>query len=259
MSVRPYTAAMAALVLGAALGLASAGCSSPEAPVELEREELLEELHYLADGKPIPQASESEEEGSEEAEGGHGEAKAEEAEGEHAEGKEGGHAEGKEGGHGEEAELGPLLEDGIRWVSDGRAELGWFRAGTFEPASRLTLQAEFRLAVATRAKNAEEFTAFIAPRQHALREQVLLTVRAAKPAELYRPELDRLAARIQIALGRVAGEGYFTSVKLEDFLLLESLDGSPFQPARPHSASKEAEHSGTAEEPLSEVSGEQRP
>jgi hypothetical protein len=121
-------------------------------------------------------------------------------------------------------------EPGWSYVGDGRAELGEYRINVFDPVTRTTLRANFRLGGLTACGDQAAFDEFLAGNQRFFREQVMVTVRNSDLEDLTGPDQTLLEKKIVSRINRGLGHEFLKSAKVEEFNLFESVDSSAFAP-----------------------------
>lgn len=143
---------------------------------------------------------------------------------------------------------GPKPEK-LDYYGDGRAELGDYNVRMFDPLTRVSLRAEFKLEGDTDCNNNAGFQDFIRHNRHFLREQVNVTLRACDPEQLIDTDVETLERRVATRLNRALGRDFLESVTIKDFALYQSIGKSGFVQVDPQDGSaapsgNRPEHSG---------------
>ena len=117
---------------------------------------------------------------------------------------------------------------GPAYLGDGKAKLGAFSIRIFNPASRTTLQTDFRLEGRTDCPDEEAFGRFIKSNNRFFREQVTVTLRNCDAEDLADPRLRMLEKKLVSRVNRALDRHFLKSAQIKDFSLYESVDKSGF-------------------------------
>jgi hypothetical protein len=99
--------------------------------------------------------------------------------------------------------------------------LGQFGVSAFQPGSGSTLRIDFRLFGTVAAKEEQEFLKLKEENLHRFRDQVIITLRSAEPADLTDPDLSTVKRRILDKTNRVLGKPLLRGVIFSDFSCIE--------------------------------------
>ncbi|MGQ9503553.1 MAG: hypothetical protein ACUVQG_00840 [Thermogutta sp.] len=108
------------------------------------------------------------------------------------------------------------------WQGDGVADFGKISVHMYDPLSGLIRDVNFRLRAVTGCSDREEFDSFIRRIGYAIRDEVLVTVRASTLSEVSDAEL--LGRKITTRINRVFAPETIRSVEIGDLTVSE---GSP--------------------------------
>lgn len=108
------------------------------------------------------------------------------------------------------------------WQGEGVADFGKISVRTYDPISGLIRKVDFRLRAVTACANRAEFDSFIRKMGYAIRDEVLVTIRASTFPELADGEL--LGRKITTRVNRVFAPETIRSVEIGDLSVWE---GSP--------------------------------
>lgn len=108
------------------------------------------------------------------------------------------------------------------WQGDGVADFGKISVRTYDPISGLIRKVDFRLRAVTACADRDEFDSFIRRMGYAIRDEVLVTIRASTFSELADAEL--LGRKITTRVNRVFAPETLRSVEIGDLSVSE---GSP--------------------------------
>ncbi len=117
---------------------------------------------------------------------------------------------------------------GINYRSDGTVELGEYSVSVFDGASGSTLRTDFRLEGRTVCENKKAFDDFMRGNHRFFREQVNVTLRNCEPSELADPDLPLLERKLVSRINRSLGRPFLTSVEIQGYALLESVEREEF-------------------------------
>lgn len=122
------------------------------------------------------------------------------------------HKSGKEG---KQQEPGRIANDQIE------VDLGEYSVTAAHPDANTTLQISFRLYGTVGSADEAEFQALKAENEHRMREQVLVTVRSAKMADLADAGLGLLKRAILEKTNAVLGKPILRAIVFSDFVFIE--------------------------------------
>lgn len=143
-------------------------------------------------------------------------AHAEKAEPEHGKAEHGKSSHG-ESGHGESKEAAGQ-DEGDEFAGDNvEIDLEQFAVTSHQVASDTTLRVEFHLYGIVAADDKEEFEKRLKANQQRFREQVLVTVRSAEPADLAEAELGLIKRQILEKTNALLGKPLLKTVIITDF------------------------------------------
>jgi len=142
------------------------------------------------------------------------------------------------GGTGGVSTLGAIAprEPTVVYYRPGQLSLGDFSISMYDPVTRSTLRADFRLEAHAQCENRQAFEAFVLMHHRLVRDQVMAAVRNASLEELTDPEHRLLKRRILSQVNRTLGQPFLKAVDLKNFSLWESVDQMsflPYQPSQP--------------------------
>ncbi len=109
------------------------------------------------------------------------------------------------------------------WQGDGLADFGQIAVYTYDPASGLVRSTHFRLHAVTAFSDRHEFEDFIRRTGYAIRDEILVTVRASPLSEVLDP--DFLSRKITTRINRVFGGDTVRSVQISDLSVTEHMPG----------------------------------
>lgn len=121
--------------------------------------------------------------------------------------------------HAEPAE--PVDEQEPVKKEQAEVNLGQFGVSAFQPGSGSTLRIDFRLFGMVAARDEKEFTKLKEENLHRFRDQVIITLRSAEPADLTDPDLSTIKRRIVDRSNRVLGKSLLRGVVFSDFSCIE--------------------------------------
>jgi len=116
----------------------------------------------------------------------------------------------------------------LAYHGDGRAELGQFSVRMFDPLTKITLRADFKLEGKTDCGDETTFQRFMTNNNRFFREQVTVTLRTCPPEELIDADPDLLERKLVSRVNRSLGREFLASAELKDFALYESINKSGF-------------------------------
>jgi hypothetical protein len=116
----------------------------------------------------------------------------------------------------------------LAYFGDGRAELGEFSVRMFDPLTRITMRADFKLEGKTQYGDERSFQEFMRHNNRFFREQVNVALRSCDPEELADADVDQLEGRLVARVNRALGHDFLESAEMKDFALFESVDKSSF-------------------------------
>ena len=136
------------------------------------------------------------------------------------------------GSKGGVASLGAIAprEPTVVYYRPGQLSLGDFSISMYDPVTRITLRADFRLEAQAQCENRQAFEAFVLMYHRLVRDQVMTAVRNAPIEELADPEHRLLKRRILSQVNRTLGQPFLKAVELKNFSLWESVDQMSFLP-----------------------------
>lgn len=107
--------------------------------------------------------------------------------------------------------------------ADGQMEvdLGEFSVTCYQPSTNTNLRIEFHLFGTIRREDQEAFNSAYADSTHRIREQVIVTVRAAEPSDLTDAGLGLIKRRILEKTNRLLGKPLLTSLVVSEFSFIE--------------------------------------
>lgn len=111
------------------------------------------------------------------------------------------------------------------WKGEGVADFGSFSVQTYDPVSGLVRSVHFQMHAVMPYSEQSEFETFIRRTGYAIRDEVLVTVRASTLAELSDAEL--LGRKITTRVNRVFGGETVRSVQISDLSMTEFAPESP--------------------------------
>ncbi|MCS7303905.1 MAG: flagellar basal body-associated FliL family protein [Thermoguttaceae bacterium] len=128
--------------------------------------------------------------------------------------------------------LGALAprEPTLVYYRPGEVSLGEFSIAIYDPVTRITLRADFRLDARAKCDNRQAFDAFVLMHHRLVRDQVMTAVRNASLEELTDPEHRLLRRRILTQVNRMLGQQFLQAVEIKNFSLWESVDQMSFLP-----------------------------
>jgi len=121
----------------------------------------------------------------------------------------------KGGKHGEQHKLGKASTDQVE------VDLGEYSVTATQPTANTTLQISFRLYGTVASADEAEFLALKSQNEHRIREQVLVTVRGAKTADLADAGLGLLKRAILEKTNAVLGKPIVQLIVFSDFVFIE--------------------------------------
>jgi len=105
------------------------------------------------------------------------------------------------------------------WQGEGVADFGKISVRTYDPVSGLIREVDFRLHAVMGFSERDEFETFIRRTGYAIRDEILVTVRASTLPELSDAEL--LGRKIATRVNRVFGADTIRSVQISDLGITE--------------------------------------
>jgi flagellar basal body-associated protein FliL len=99
--------------------------------------------------------------------------------------------------------------------------LGQFMVSAFQPGSGSTLRIDFRLFGMVASRDEKEFTKLKEANLHRFRDQVIITLRSAEPADLTDPDLSTVKRRLLERTNRVLGKPLLRGVVFSEFSCIE--------------------------------------
>ena len=105
--------------------------------------------------------------------------------------------------------------------TETEVDLGEYCVTAFQSASNTTLRIDFHLYGIVKLESQKEFQKLMDDNKHRLREQVLMTVRAADIADLTDAGLGAMKRKIFERANRTLGKPLLLSVVVSDFSFLE--------------------------------------
>lgn len=105
------------------------------------------------------------------------------------------------------------------WKGEGVADFGKFAVQTYDPISGLVRSVHFQLHAVMPYSEQTEFETFIRRTGYAIRDEILVTVRASTLAEL--SDADLLSRKIAARVNRVFGGETVRSVQISDLSITE--------------------------------------
>lgn len=111
------------------------------------------------------------------------------------------------------------LPPAATWQGDGVADFGRISVRTYDPVSGLIREVDFRLHAVMGFSERDEFETFIRRTGYAIRDEILVTVRASTLPELSDAEL--LGRKIATRVNRVFGGETIRSVQISDLGVTE--------------------------------------
>jgi len=137
---------------------------------------------------------------------------------------------GDEGDGGVRPGIDPGSEVGQLEFAEGRAELGRFSIRIYEPVSRRSLRADFKLEGMTDCEEKDEFQQFLARNYRFFREQVTIAIRNTPPSDLADPEHHVLRKRIVARVNRAFNRDFLKDADFSNFTLYESVGQTGYVP-----------------------------
>ena len=139
------------------------------------------------------------------------------------------HSGGRQGGLGVLAPREPT----VVYYGPDRISLGDFSVYMYDPVTKITLRANFRVDTTAQCDDRQAFEEFVYMFQRLVREQVMVAVRNASLEELTDPEHQLLKRRILTQVNRMLDQPFLKSVDIKNFSLWESVDQMSFLPYQP--------------------------
>lgn len=124
----------------------------------------------------------------------------------------------------------------LKYLGEGRAELGAFSIKVFDPAARVGVWSEFKLEGQTCFPNDPSFQQFMRCNNRFIREQVMVTVRGCDAEDLDGHDLRILEKKIAARVNRTLGCEFLESVEIKNYAASESVNNSSYVPYKPHTA-----------------------